>query len=118
MTIRASLPGGNPRTLRNTDAVAPLVLDDPERLDELNGSILDTDNDIVRHCRAARRDRRALRVGAEYSSTPRFLVFRAYPPRLPGPDFAPAFRRMRSPSTIRRGAHEVVVPRGVVEVGL
>ncbi|MDR9450916.1 MAG: hypothetical protein RI637_06850 [Acidimicrobiia bacterium] len=48
MSIRESLSGGNPRKLQNVDVVVALVLEEPGRLDELIGCILDHDDEIVR----------------------------------------------------------------------
>lgn len=48
MSIGEVLTEGDPRTLGNADTVVNLVLDRPERLDELIGCILHGDDDVVR----------------------------------------------------------------------
>ena len=46
--IHDLLSGGDPRTLKNVDAVVKTVLAEPEHLDELIQCVLDSDDEIVR----------------------------------------------------------------------
>lgn len=46
--IEIELTGGDPRTLRNVDAVVSRVLADPTHLDELIACVLHSDDEIVR----------------------------------------------------------------------
>jgi hypothetical protein len=48
VSIHDRLSGGNPRTLHNVDPVVKTVMAEPERLDELIGCVLDSEDEIVR----------------------------------------------------------------------
>ena len=48
MSIRDSLSGGDPRRLQNVDVVVALVLEAPDRIQELLDCILHCDDEIVR----------------------------------------------------------------------
>jgi hypothetical protein len=47
-SIADLLSGGDPRTLRNVDEVVGTVLAEPQRLDELISSVLDSPDEVVR----------------------------------------------------------------------